>query len=72
MLYHLMDQFAIGICEIKGGSLRNAIPRESMAILSIQPNDFEEIQKTIQNLEKTIASEYSYTDPDLKFSIKTH
>ena len=71
MLYHLMDQFAIGICEIKGGSLRNAIPRESMAILSIQPNDFEEIQKTIQNLEKTIASEYSYTDPDLKFSIKT-
>jgi len=55
----------IGIVNIAGGGLRNAIPRESVAqfvILSRQ----EEVVKAIQNFAKDVQKELSITEPKLK------
>ena len=66
------EDLKIGIHEINGGGLRNAIPRESHAIFAIQKSKIEELQFLIDNLEQIIKSEYHSTDPALSLSLTRH
>ena len=54
--------YGIKISEINGGSLRNAIPRESTACVVV---DSEEFLSDLDTLITQIKSEYQITEPDL-------
>lgn len=64
LLYQLDCEATIGIISIEGGSLRNAIPRESVAIFrSASPKDA--VLKQIQNFTEAIRAEFKTMDPGL-------
>lgn len=58
----------VSVSSIDGGSLRNAIPRESKAIVTVPSGAVAVFEKTIAGLTAEISAEYRTTDPDLKIS----
>jgi dipeptidase D len=54
------------IIEINGGSLRNAIPRESFATVAASPAYLEEFERRVQ----TIKDEFLIQDPNLNIQIE--
>ncbi len=61
-------QSYIEIASIDGGSLRNAIPRESVSIICI--SDKARLEKEVKALEQVLKSEYQTTDPNLTLIIQ--
>ncbi|MGV8945241.1 MAG: aminoacyl-histidine dipeptidase [Lutibacter sp.] len=59
----------IRISEINGGSLRNAIPRESFAIISVADNKKETFIKKINKIIKEIKTELATIDPKLEIKV---
>lgn len=68
ILYEVQD--AIRISEINGGSLRNAIPRESFAIISVYNSQKDIFTKTIKKIIKEIKTEFKTVDPNLEIEFK--
>ena len=60
----------IHIAELHGGSLRNAIPRESRVIVVISNDHIEDVQKKVNRISDEIKIEYKLIDPDLSISIE--
>lgn len=54
------------ICEIKGGSLRNAIPRESMATIAV--TDEKEFKQAYKTILTKIENEYKLIEPKLSIT----
>jgi dipeptidase D len=65
ILLSLTKQFDIDIAEVNGGSLRNAIPRESFAIIAVRAQNAEAIKEATQKLGAILSKEYKSTDPEL-------
>ena len=60
------EEYNLQIVEVDGGSLRNAIPRESFATITANPDYLEEFNKrTVE-----IKNEYVIQDPDLSITIE--
>ncbi len=55
----------IKVCEIDGGGLRNAIPRESQAIIAIEKTSLKAFQEDLEGLKNIIKNEYKDTDSSL-------
>jgi|TARA_R110002110_G_scaffold368216_6_gene578027 dipeptidase D len=55
----------IHLSELRGGSLRNAIPRESHATVVVSKNNVASFLSEIEKIAKGIISEYKTLDPDL-------
>ena len=64
------SDFAVRLSEAAGGNLRNAIPRESYAILLVSAAKAKAFEKFIKGYEKMYRSEFADTEPDLSFSCK--
>jgi dipeptidase D len=64
-------EYGLRIAEVEGGSLRNAIPREAHAIVTITKGNKDGFMKFINDFETTVKSEYSTSDPELKISVET-
>ena len=61
------EEYNLQIVEVDGGSLRNAIPRESFATITANPDYLEEFNKrTVE-----IKNEYVIQDPDLLITIES-
>lgn len=71
VLLHLSKQMQARVSSIEGGSLRNAIPRESVAIIALPKGQSEEAQKHVRELQSVIKNEYNFTDPDLELQIES-
>ncbi|MCA9793449.1 MAG: aminoacyl-histidine dipeptidase [Candidatus Eremiobacteraeota bacterium] len=56
------------LASLDGGGLRNAIPRESVAIVAAPSGDFPAY---LQELGDTIRAEFASTDPDFAWSCQT-
>ena len=61
-------QSYIEIASIDGGSLRNAIPRESVAVVRV--TDKAKLEKEVKALEQVLKAEYQTTDPNLMVSLE--
>jgi len=61
------SDFGIRLAEASGGDLRNAIPRESYSIILVPEIKVKEFEKFVKGYEKMYRSEFSDTEPDLKF-----
>ncbi len=65
-----LNRFDYRIAKIDGGSLRNAIPRESEALIFINKKDYAEIEKTLSDFEKKAVVEFKTADAALKINFK--
>lgn len=54
------------IASIKGGSLRNAIPREAETIILLNPKNIKSVEKIIEEYLKDCKNEYQTTDKDIQ------
>ena len=54
----------VRIHSIDGGGLRNAIPRESNAILSVPTSQEQDFQTSVEQFNQILSTEYAVTDPD--------
>jgi len=59
------EQYGLRVSSIQGGSLRNAIPRESHAIVVIDKMHAEAFEFEFENLAETIKREFQVIDPNL-------
>ena len=59
-------QLGLRISKIDGGGLRNAIPRESTALVAIKASDAKELDALFKDWINTIKKEFVATEPNLK------
>ncbi|MFG6687913.1 aminoacyl-histidine dipeptidase [Mariniflexile sp. HNIBRBA6329] len=69
LLFDGFENFGLRISEIDGGSLRNAIPRESKAIVATDAIHEETFVSEINDLAATIKTELKTMEPDLKIVV---
>lgn len=60
----------VQVIEIKGGSLRNAIPRESFAEVTISTAELTEVTDRFSEIAKTITQRFSEIEPELSIDLK--
>ncbi|MBC7554399.1 MAG: aminoacyl-histidine dipeptidase [Taibaiella sp.] len=70
LLYNLYNDYKIQVVSIDGGSLRNAIPRESVAVIVANEDSLEMVRVMVQELETVIKNEHKITDPNLTITIE--
>lgn len=71
-LNHCIYHFDIKLSEVMGGSLRNAIPRESFATVMVPEKEAAAFETEVKKFETIFAKEFSGTEPELKmFAEKT-
>jgi dipeptidase D len=68
-LWMAVNEFGGCISSIDGGSLRNAIPREAMAIITIPKFKSEEFKTKVAKLAAKISNELADADPDLVIQV---
>ena len=61
----------VRVAGIDGGGLRNAIPRESVALVAIEMNKEAEVKAAIAELSKELAKEHATTDPNFEIAVET-
>lgn len=64
LLFHLAD-LDFRIIEIEGGGLRNAIPRESSALIAIKTSSIDAVSARLQEITIDIKKEYAGVDAGL-------
>jgi len=64
------SDFGVRVAEAGGGNLRNAIPRESYAVLLVASAKAKAFEKFVKGYEKMYKSEFAETEPDLSFVAK--
>ena len=69
LLFDGFENFGLQISEINGGSLRNAIPRESVAKVIVAAMFDEAFVFDMQEVINDIKIEYKTTEPNLKIEI---
>lgn len=71
ILYQGISLFPIQITSIDGGSLRNAIPRESTAVISISKDNKATFEKFMVEKTASLKFEYQSIETELKIDWKT-
>ena len=66
ILYHTAGKVGLHISAIDGGGLRNAIPREAKALITVPAAKAEEFKALVAVVAAEINEEHRSTDPNLK------
>ena len=69
LLFDGFEKFGLRIAEIDGGSLRNAIPRESHATVAVDATHQEDFEQAMRDMSMTIKTEFKTKEPDLSINI---
>ncbi|MFT5806912.1 MAG: dipeptidase D [Moritella dasanensis] len=59
----------VRLVEINGGSLRNAIPREAFAVITVAPTQREEFKACLEFFAQAVKKELIATEPDFSISL---
>jgi dipeptidase D len=70
LLFNGMEMFDLQVAEIDGGSLRNAIPRESFAKIAVKVANKIQFEAEFANWASTIAAELSVNEPKLSIILE--
>jgi len=70
ILSQLADEVNLQIASIDGGGLRNAIPRESKAVLYIEEGHASQAEELIAQLGEAIVNEHNTTDPEIEIGFE--
>lgn len=71
ILYHLLSACSYQLISIDGGSLRNAIPRESTSIVAVKKDELERFRHEFERIAATIQSEYKSLEKELLMSLQS-
>jgi len=66
-LWHASTEHELRVSSISGGDLRNAIPREAFAIVTIPEQNKAEFLECVKKMEGVFQSEFATIDPELSF-----
>ncbi len=72
LLYNQNENFGMRLCEFNGGSLRNAIPRESDAVIAIPLENKKGFLIALDENISDIKNEYSSIEKNLEISAIAH
>ncbi|MFK7768652.1 MAG: aminoacyl-histidine dipeptidase [Mariniblastus sp.] len=70
LIWNTDSEFGLRIATIDGGSLRNAIPRESFATVVVDSDQADEFKKHVAELVAVIQKELVRTEPDLMVTLE--
>lgn len=70
ILYDLFMKMDCRIASIDGGSLRNAIPRESFATIAVAKEHSKSMSHFVKEWQVILKNEYSFTDPNLQLVLE--
>lgn len=65
------EKYDMYLCEINGGNLRNAIPREAYAVCAVPMADKESVRVDLNVFAAEAENEYSVSEPDMKFVLQS-
>jgi dipeptidase D len=68
LLWRATFKCQVKLSNIKGGSLRNAIPREAFADILVPKSKCDEFIKFISGYENILKAEYALIDPDMSIT----
>lgn len=68
-LWHAEKKHGMRLSSVDGGSLRNAIPRESFAVITIPNSMKADFLKCVPEFTETFRKELSAVEPDLKMGV---
>lgn len=63
VLLPLVFEHGVKVAEIKGGSLRNAIPFEAEAVVLVPAAEVKAVKKAVDGIFSTVKFEFQHTDP---------
>ncbi len=69
ILLAISKEIKLSVSSIDGGGLRNAIPRESVAVIAIKKDEEKIFNNLFLELVATLKKEYETTDADLEINI---
>ncbi|MDH6535477.1 aminoacyl-histidine dipeptidase [Parabacteroides sp. 52] len=70
-LYLLKKNYPFLLCEINGGNLHNAIPREAYAVIGILPRDKENARILLNHFTADIENELKHVDPNVQIIMES-
>lgn len=70
LLWNAAQDFGLQISSLDGGSLRNAIPRESKAVLALNSENLQAFKAHVSKMAEGLKSEFATTDPGLEVTLK--
>ncbi|MDP4221934.1 MAG: aminoacyl-histidine dipeptidase [Bacteroidota bacterium] len=70
ILLNLSNQFGISISLFDGGNLRNAIPREAFATITVSKSMAEGLDNWVTSFRDVLAEEFGDNEKELKIEIK--
>jgi len=68
ILFEAADRFGLRLSSLEGGSLRNAIPRESVALVFLPKDQIAAFEGWLKQAANTVNLENTVTDPNLVIS----
>lgn len=70
-LTQAFNKYDLYLCEIDGGNLRNAIPREAHAIIAIPEANKHDLRTDLNVFTAEVQAEYAVTDPDMELILSS-
>ncbi|MBN1273642.1 MAG: aminoacyl-histidine dipeptidase [Candidatus Aminicenantes bacterium] len=70
LLWKASREFSLEIASIEGGNMRNAIPRESWAEMSIDESNLDALKSFLDDTFQKIAQEYKAVEKDASYTLK--
>ncbi|MCO5260998.1 MAG: aminoacyl-histidine dipeptidase [Crocinitomicaceae bacterium] len=70
ILYHLISLHEFQLITIDGGSLRNAIPRESTTVIAINKSILADVKEAIGTIVATLLHEFKSIEKDLTITVE--
>ncbi|MEX0966167.1 MAG: aminoacyl-histidine dipeptidase [Bacteroidia bacterium] len=67
-LYSLIGKSKVQLATFAGGTARNAIPRETEAVMVCEADDLENVRKLAKEFEAILKAEYAAREPNLTFT----
>lgn len=69
-IWECSQRWPIEVAEFNGGNLRNAIPRECMAVFGINSDHEKEVVRHLHKFSQEIINEYKAVEPSIKIEIE--
>ena len=70
LLYELTHRYGVRLAMVDGGNLRNAIPREAVAVIMAKDQDLAGIRAHVDGFCKIVCNELSSADPGVKIQVQ--
>ncbi|MBQ8423373.1 MAG: aminoacyl-histidine dipeptidase [Coprobacter sp.] len=70
-LCRCLKKYDLRLCAIDGGNLRNAIPREAWAVITVPVADKENVRVDLNLYQSVVEAELAGVDPDVTLSLSS-